>query len=475
MDTLRDLDNPSEIGRLEWNKIMVYEDPTKFPLLLYTLHIISLYFMSHREGDPETTRQRQTKWKDAFHKSGGITHIRNVLLNIDLHEVFRNGFSQRIIHLLLSILFQLGPYWRTETASSSSDSSKKRSTSPDSHQKDMRHLVVRLIRIIHHAVQYRPNSVSKRDDQKNDEGSDSNYDQFDDDFDDDQKPSIQLEVVKKARMYLQHTLDNERAKDPELDNILLSYEGMRDIIVHGLLRNDTKDIREQIYKMIDAMSKLPHGKAPGKISPILFFADMLLGCLSGIDTNSPNCVEYFQLVTEVVAERAKNTSSWDVSKDSKLASELARMIHDHPITELRQKDSDKVLQGLLCLLREICAESPEIKRHVYGLRDPSSKEDDFVSFVFRTCLFELPKPETEIPPPLCKSPSSRSEAFRLLEELAANNPQHTERLVDLIIPNHLTTHYLRGSRRHDWDFSPGSEESRARATAASRTSDVSVT
>ncbi len=183
--------------------------------------------------------------------------------------------------------------------------------------------------------------------------------------------------------------------------------------------------------------------------PRQWLLPQLLRSLPKINTRSPNCNEYFDLIAQLVANARPEDQSFN---SESLSKDLSQKIVHHPVVEIRAGDNDSVLRGLLTLTRELIRAEPTLK-------EPLGQTHGLVRDIFHNCLFTVPstKKHGQVPLPKCKSKSSRKAAFNLLVEMAKGCDANFLDLVRLMTPNHLVTH-SNGMRALDWEFEAKYEE-----------------
>ena len=77
-------------------------------------------------------------------------------------------------------------------------------------------------------------------------------------------------------------------------------------------------------------------------------------------------------------------------------------------------------------------------------------EKGLVYEVFYKCLFELPKPNAEIPPPKCKTTTLRKTAFILLEGIIEDSPINQKALLKLLVKTHDPPKSKTKAERSGW-------------------------
>ena len=114
--------------------------------------------------------------------------------------------------------------------------------------------------------------------------------------------------------------------------------------------------------------------------------------------------------------------------------------------EKSQRDFDVVLNGVLLLLKGLFARYPE-KAQQHG------QEEGLVSELLQSCLFEITRrlDRKQIPGPKCKSPYTRSAAFKLLIQLAKDSNENLQEIINYIAPVHKFGKW-RTKRYIDWSI-----------------------
>ncbi|EGC34643.1 hypothetical protein DICPUDRAFT_34644 [Dictyostelium purpureum] len=131
---------------------------------------------------------------------------------------------------------------------------------------------------------------------------------------------------------------------------------------------------------------------------------------------------------------------------------LSNLIHQLKTIQTRERNNsdqkDHVLIGILNGIRNLIRRRSSLKQ--------LCKEKQLTEFLFHNCLFMTPSANDHgslDQPPLCKMKCTRTACFRLLKELAKNDSQSFNNVIDLIINEIDSIEPV-----NDWNYSPLEKE-----------------
>jgi ubiquitin C-terminal hydrolase len=222
------------------------------------------------------------------------------------------------------------------------------------------------------------------------------------------------------------------AINPALLSVLVADAQAWDaILLNGFVQCPMLGVRSALQSCLSALVKMRDFES----SPRQFFQPRLLQMLNEIDTTSDTtfCTELLGLLGELLAIPDGSGGTVDLKS---VSGRITQLIIDHPFLERTEKVTDPVFCSLLGLAAKLVARYPELQESL-----GASSSESLLEVVVH-CLFDLPDAtgNSSIPPPKCKSPASRTEAFTLLEALCREHPVNSNLTMRLLEPNHYWPH-----------------------------------
>jgi len=241
--------------------------------------------------------------------------------------------------------------------------------------------------------------------------------------------------------------------------ILYKFKDLSQLFKNALLECSDPRIRtifqNGILAFIEDNKKQNLDSSNELFPPQLFFLNRLLTDYkesSDFLNYRAKCNNYFELIYCIFHKIHKE----DVKETMKylnlfeLQTFLIKEFFKIPTFEKVQSDNDYYLQGLLKLFDCLIYTNPEFRTQLL-------QHQDFIPYLYDTCLFEKPtglEPSNTILPPKCKSSDSRKAAFGLLNMLISEEMAHPK-IIEIIdkMKNLLGCAYWRTSFMSDWNIS----------------------
>lgn len=236
---------------------------------------------------------------------------------------------------------------------------------------------------------------------------------------------LQSTVVQSCFILLEFVLSTSVES---LDEIW-GTPAFKDILLLGVLNNPSGILRSTLCNAIIHLAQASHELLPtGVQSPTSKVLSVLLDQLWTIDSSSVSSLEYFSLVTDLLALQVIIPESGELLYQSDIILRLVEQIRLHPTLEQTSNDDDQVLTGLLNLMAVLLRAHP--KESVLKLNG--------TDVILNHCLFDEPEPENRelVHPPKCKSSPSREAAFSVIEELAARSESIFSYVIKQLMPHH---------------------------------------
>lgn len=219
------------------------------------------------------------------------------------------------------------------------------------------------------------------------------------------------------------------------------------LLKDGLVFHFNAELRVALRNGLMSLCKLPgENGAQFRIK----FVKLLLGCLEQLDTKQEltTCMDFFSVLMELL-----DPQHADVDLVA-LARMLSKKIKEHPMEAVGRQDL--MLQGLMALERHLFTLVPWSKGQLGGAADGLVED-------LCNALFELPNADKQkqegrkVPPPKCKTTSTRKVAFSLLQDLVYQNPAGLAVLITRLRSNHFKPH-SGGMLPYLWDFESKAED-----------------
>lgn len=200
----------------------------------------------------------------------------------------------------------------------------------------------------------------------------------------------------------------------------------------------------------DAVLQLTGSRLPQELGHRSFavFFESLLVLLPELGHDCPTAEECYSIVALLLEQSFSMTDTPASCRPATLLHQLLNWVFVHKAVEEFDTDEDPVLRGSLNLLRVLMSHP--------ALCENSALSDEemgvLVEFLFTKCLFAIPSAaqgSCDRGLPLCKSPTTRSAAFELLEEIATKSTLGMTSLLSLLCAQHSCV-----EDRTEWQYSP---------------------
>eukprot|EP01132_Coremiostelium_polycephalum_P001351 gene1351-1706_t len=391
---------------VNWNSLL---DPTSSYRLLYSLQIIES-FLNPSLQESESDRN---EWKNRFVTSGGVNHLMDILMKIDLQNESRGAKRNTCLSMLLRAITSL-----ILIDSSISLSTITKIVNPSA-------LLTRLIELTW-------NQTIKTV------------------FDEETFSQHETENATVVS-YLLQMIVGIISNSEELLDAFFNHADISKWISMVVLESKDTYIRERASF---AISEICRNRVFSQ-KTMKFFLDQFLQLLFNQvenDRRSSTCSHFFSLLDKLLQDKCQNSPQPPSMLElSNLLKKLIVMVKTQPIVESTAiYQSDWVLIGLLNLIKTIITGNVELK-YLAG------HQEGLVGEIFHECLFNIATAENHGPtcPPKCKTKDSRDVAFSVLLELAKDCEENFRELFELLIEHHKPE-----EKRTLWSYYPqGNEKS----------------
>lgn len=229
-------------------------------------------------------------------------------------------------------------------------------------------------------------------------------------------------------------------------NSLSKYESLNNAIYCGLLLFKDKESRIKIYKNVMDLKNLLSGK--NFVSPLVSYIFQHIEKLGQYESQ---CDELF-LALEDLISTSEPPNQEDEICESIYICYLMKSIFSLPIREASPRDCDKLLVGMLRVLKVLISRYPNQKK----ILGSSLHGIGTIRELFFHLLFDINYKSKSLNMllPKCKSNSSRNAAFQLLLEIQQGDVQNSYELHDLIKNYVINPTIMSSIEQIPWGYFP---------------------
>eukprot|EP00940_MAST-03C_sp_MAST-3C-sp2_P001420 g1420.t1 len=344
------------------------------------------------------------KWKERFVRKGGFEHLVHLIEECDIEAHFRSSLGTISIALLLRIFSHL-----LRIASS---------------RIDLKRTLAHLFKIL---------ETSSKISATPDTG--------------DSEPSTNVtgraDVVRGAISAVVSCV----SRDTVLLSTLFGFENIGPAIVFALLLTKEERVRKEVQTGIAKLCKTVRVETPDatdksdeRQSPSAFFLRILVAHLDKVYAFPTQCAHFFTLFVKLIELIRCEELESTIGSVELFARRIRDMVVRRERVESTSKDKDLVLQGMLRTLSALvrkCGSSLSVESMALEQIKCASSVT-LVDHIFDECLFAIPSSgnANTVPPPKCKSKSSRRLAYDLLLAISFKSSKVWAKLCALCRPQH---------------------------------------